>query len=193
MPKTSTKRQTRRVRNLGMAFLIVGLFVVGAVIVFALSDVQDKALESSGFTIPPASSSFAAPELNLSDLQGNPASLAAYRGQVVLVNNWATWCPPCKAELPEIQDYYAAHAEAGFVVVAIESGDSASTVSNFVKQNRLTFPVWLDPGGAAANAFHNWGLPNSYVIDRDGIVRMSWTGQINLATLEQYVTPLLDE
>jgi len=191
MAKTAERRQARRVRNLGLAFLIIGLFVVGAVIVFALSDVQDKTLESSGFTIPPAVSNFAAPQLDLTDLQGNPVSLAAYRGQVVLVNNWATWCPPCKAELPEIQAYYQAHANAGFIVIAIESGDSAEVVSNFIQKSKLTFPIWLDPEGAAVAAFHNLGLPNSYVIDQDGMVRMSWTGQINRATLEKYVTPLL--
>jgi peroxiredoxin len=193
MSKAATKHRTQRIRSLGAAFFIIGLFLVGAMVIFYLSDAQENALESSGFVISPATVSYAAPQLALTDVQGNPTSLDDYRGKVFLVNNWATWCPPCKAEMPELQAYYQAHTKAGFIVIAIESGEPANTVANFVRQNGLSFPVWLDPRGAALEALHNWDLPSSYVIDQEGIVRMSWTGSINRATLEKYVTPLLEK
>jgi peroxiredoxin len=76
--------------------------------------------------------------------------------------------------------------------VAIESGEAAADVAAFVDQYGLTFPVWLDPQGAALEAFQNWNLPSTYIIDRTGTVVYSWTGEVNLETLETYVTPLLE-
>ena len=95
--------------------------------------------------------------------------------------------------MPELQIYYTAHATQGFTIVAIESGEPASTVADYVQSLELSFPIWLDPHGKAVEAFKNWDLPSSYLIDRDGIVRMSWTGPINQATLEKYVTPFLEK
>jgi peroxiredoxin len=94
--------------------------------------------------------------------------------------------------MPELQDYYTAHSAEGFVVIAIDAGDPAVNVVKFVKDNRLTFPVWLDPLRKSTGFFKNWDLPSSYVIDREGIVRYSWMGGVNLQTLEKYVTPLLE-
>jgi peroxiredoxin len=137
--------------------------------------------------------SYTAPQLSLTGLDGEPVSFDDYHGKVVLVNNWATWCPPCKAEMPELQAYYSTHARDGFVVIGIESGEPASTVNDFVQNLELSFPIWLDFKGAAVDAFKNWDLPSSYVIDRDGVVRMSWTGPVNQVTLEKYITPLLEK
>ena len=131
--------------------------------------------------------------MSLNDLQGNPVSLEAYRGQVVLVNNWAIWCPPCLAEMPELQGFYNAHSADGFVIIGIESGEPADQVSAFVNEYGLTFPIWLDPGIIALEAFKNWNLPSSYVIDRDGIMRWSFVGAIDQQMLERYVTPLLED
>jgi peroxiredoxin len=94
--------------------------------------------------------------------------------------------------MPELQAYYKKHMEQGFTIIAIESGETAGEVTKFVKQLGLTFPVWLDLKGEALNAFVNWDLPSSYVIDRQGNLLMSWTGPINQLTLEQYITPLLE-
>ena len=146
----------------------------------------------SGTTFPPLLINQAAPSLALTDLQGHTVSLEDYHGKLVLVNNWATWCPPCQAEMPDLQAYYQAHAAQGFVIVAIESGEPAGTVSDFVRQHGLTFPVWPDPQESATAAFQNWDLPSSYVVDQAGRLRMYWTGEINPATLEKYITPLLD-
>ena len=180
-------------KPLFLTLVAAGIFLVGAALIPLLVRGQETALDSSGFALLPTIVNYAAPQLTLTDLQGSPVSLGDTLGKVVLVNNWATWCPPCKTEMPELQTYYQTHIEQGFVVVAIESGEPAAAVSDVVRQLGLTFPVWLDPHGAALEAFRNWDLPNSYVVDRDGTVRMSWTGPVNQATLEKYVTPLLEK
>jgi cytochrome c biogenesis protein CcmG/thiol:disulfide interchange protein DsbE len=187
-----SKKPNRRLTAV-ITLVAGGIFLLGAGLIPLLANAQQKALDGAAFSIPPVTTNFPAPQLDLTSLDGNPVSLADYGGQVILVNNWATWCPPCKTEMPELQAYYTAHAAEGFVVVAIESGEPAEQVASFVKEYGLSFPVWLDPQGLALDTFENWNLPSSYVIDRAGIVRLSWTGAINQATLEEYVTPLLEE
>ena len=139
----------------------------------------------------PSAVDFPAPALSLQDVQGQPVSLADYAGQIVLVNNWATWCPPCKAEMPVLQDYFNDYRQQGFMIIAIEAGEPLDEVSAYVKKAGLTFPVWVDPGQRAMLAFQAFSLPNSFVIDRQGQVRLAWTGAISRAMLEEYVTPLL--
>jgi len=95
--------------------------------------------------------------------------------------------------MPTLAAYYNEHGSEGFVLIAIEAGDVADGVAQFVKSYNLSFPVWLDPDGASLRAFGNGNLPNSYVIDRSGTVRFAWTGEINRAMLEEYVTPLLSD
>ena len=176
-----------------LPFIAGGIFILGAALFPLLVNARQKALENAAPILAPVNTGYPAPQLVLVDLQGNPVSIDDYRGQVILVNNWATWCPPCKLEMPELQAYYAAHAKEGFVVLAIESGEPTDQVASYVQEHGLTFPVFLDPHITALEAFDNWNLPNSYIIDRQGVVRLSWTGGINQPTLEHYVTPLLEE
>jgi cytochrome c biogenesis protein CcmG, thiol:disulfide interchange protein DsbE len=176
-----------------LTLITAGVFLIGAALIPLLVSGQQRALNSSELINPPIVMDQAAPNLSLTDLQGNPVSLSLMRGKVVLLNNWATWCPPCQAEMPELQAYYHAHSLQSFTVVAIESGEPADTVTSFVQQYELTFPVWLDLKSAQLAALQNWDLPSSYVIDRQGIFRMRWTGPVNQAILEKYVTPLLLE
>jgi len=183
---------TNRLSIAVVTLIAGGIFLLGAGLIPLLTNAQQKALESAAPIFPPATTNFSAPQLSLFDLQGNPVSIDEYSGQVILINNWATWCPPCKSEMPELQAFYASHAAEGFVILAIESGEPADQVAAFVKEYGMTFPVWLDPQGKALEIFQNWNLPSSYVIDRKGIVRLTWTGAINLPTLKMYVSPLLE-
>jgi thiol-disulfide isomerase/thioredoxin len=136
---------------------------------------------------------YPAPELALENVNGKLESLADYGDQVVLVNNWATWCPPCKAEMPTLVDYYNEHNDEGLMIIAVEAGEPKDEVMVFVKKFEMPFAVWLDPKGLATSAFKNGSLPSSYVIDRSGTVRLAWTGEISREMLEKYVTPLLSE
>jgi thiol-disulfide isomerase/thioredoxin len=189
---TETNRTNRRV-TVFLTFIAGGIFLLGAGLIPLLANAQQKALQSAAPILPPAITNYHSPSIVLTDLGGTPTSIEQYRGQVILVNNWATWCPPCKIEMPELQAYYEAHTAEGLVIVAIESGEPADQVTAFVKELGLTFPVWLDPLGKALEIFQNWDLPSTYIIDRGGIVRFTWSGGINQPTLEHYVTPLLEE
>jgi cytochrome c biogenesis protein CcmG, thiol:disulfide interchange protein DsbE len=172
-----------------------GLILVGiAVGLFLANGQSDDAIHPTDFSSIPARVLYTAPELTLNDIKGTANSLSNYRGKVVLVNLWATWCPPCKAEMPLLQKYYSLHKNEGFIVIAIEDGDPTADVISFINEYGLTFPVWLDPTYQATDyVFKTQNLPSSYVIDRAGRVRLAWVGAINSANLEKYVTSLIKE
>jgi thiol-disulfide isomerase/thioredoxin len=168
-----------------------GLLTFGIAALFLLPGLL-PAGSPQPISVIPVKLDFPAPDLELADFQGKPVSLAGLRGQVVLVNNWATWCPPCKAEMPTLEAYYRDHRDQNFSLVAIESGSTAQEVSAFVQSMELTFPVWLDPAGVSLERFSNFALPNSYIIDSEGSVVLGWSGAIDRKTLEKYVTPILE-
>ncbi len=168
--------------------------LAGAVWGLILETEAGSATEATDFSSIPANVRFDAPELTLNDLNGVPHSLSDYRGRIVLVNLWATWCPPCAAEMPSLQQFYEQHRQEGFVVVAVEDGDPTAQVAAFVDRYHLTFPVWIDPTyEATSRAFKTPSLPSSFVIDRGGTVRLMWLGAISAVNLEKYLTPLIKE
>jgi peroxiredoxin len=133
----------------------------------------------------------AAPDFTLQTLDGQTVNLSDYRGQVVLLNTWATWCPPCRAEMPDLEAYYQQHQEDGFVVLAVNTQESRDTVAAFLREHDFTFPVLLDPGGEVMREYGVLGLPTSFFIDRDGAMRGVWSGQLSPARLKELVDPLL--
>jgi thiol-disulfide isomerase/thioredoxin len=189
-----TKRRRRAQRNRYLALLLIGSGLVISALVLTLILIRRDAVanETSGNFVVPATVSFPAPEISLTDLDGNAVSLADYHGQVVLVNNWATWCPPCRAEMPILDAFHDEHASQGFSIIAVDAGEPAADVRRFAESMELSFPVWLDPEMTAIRAFRNDGLPSSYVVDADGKVVLAWNGAISREMLEQYVTPLLE-
>jgi cytochrome c biogenesis protein CcmG, thiol:disulfide interchange protein DsbE len=177
-------------RILPLLLLGVGAILLASSTYFILQDFSTR----SNFSTVPVRVSFPAPELTLVDTQGVSRSLSDYRGQVVLVNLWATWCAPCKEEMPALQSFYKKHRDEGFVVIAINDGDPSADVLQFVREYQLTFPVWLDPMYIATEqAFKTLGLPSSFVIDRSGMIRLQWVGGISSKMLNQHVSPLITE
>lgn len=177
-------------KPLPLILLSLGLILIVASGTFIF---QDASLQNAPSTVP-VQANFPIPELTLTDLDGVTHSLVDYQGQVVLVNLWATWCPPCKEEMPTLDAYYNKYKNKGFVIIAINDGDPTSDVLQFTKDYALTFPVWLDPTYMATeDAFKTLNLPSSYVIDKSGIVRLQWVGAINNKMLEKFVTPIIKE
>ncbi len=170
----------------------LGLILLAAGFLIVLVNSGASQVANSNISTIPVTVNYAAPVLTLENIQGKTESLSDFSGKLVLVNNWATWCPPCKAEMPTLVAYYNQHAADGLMIVAIEAGDARDQVQKFADQYQMPFAVWVDPQTKALDAFKNQNLPSSYVIDRTGTVRLMWTGEINRETLEKFVTPLLN-
>jgi peroxiredoxin len=106
-------------------------------------------------------------DFSLKDLSGKSWALSELRGKVVLVNFWATWCPPCRKEMPDLETLYGRFGSKGFVVLGI-SDEEVAKVEPFIRERKISFPVLLDPGRKVNDAFVVDGIPKSFVYDRDG-------------------------
>lgn len=154
---------------------------------------RSASLEPADASGAPAQRGKPAPDWALQDLAGNTVRLSDLRGQVVLVNLWATWCPPCRAEMPDLAALYLAHKDEGFIVLGVNNQERPDTVAGFLARNPLPYPVLLDPDLHVARAFAADYLPASFVIDRRGVLRETLVGQSARVRLENAVKPLLAE
>lgn len=116
---------------------------------------------------------FNAPDFTLEDTSGNAVLLSTLRGQVVLINFWASWCAPCKAEMPGMQNVYEEYQDQGFTILAVNvtKQDQKSSVEAFISKLAISFPVLYDTEGRVADLYRNQALPTSFFIDSDGIIR----------------------
>lgn len=109
-----------------------------------------------------------APDFTLPDLAGKARRLTGLRGQVILMNFWATWCAPCRAEMPAMERLYQELKDDGFAIVAVNFAETAEQVAPFVKELRLHFPVLLDQEGQVGRLYRVFSLPTTYLLDRHG-------------------------
>ncbi|MBL8058214.1 MAG: TlpA family protein disulfide reductase [Anaerolineales bacterium] len=131
------------------------------------------------------------PSFALRDLSGRAVSLSELAGQVVLVNGWATWCPPCRAEMPALHAFYQAHQAEGFTLLAVNAGEEQAAVSQFIDELGFTFPVLLDPGVRVLNGLGIDAFPTSILVGRDGLVKQIHIGYYAAEDLAAEVLPLL--
>ncbi len=108
------------------------------------------------------------PDRSFASLDGTPQRLGALSGSVTLLNFWATWCPPCRKEMPSIERLKKAMDGENFRIVAISTGEDAKTVRAFIKREGYTFPIYLDESGALGSEFASQGIPTTYVVDARG-------------------------
>lgn len=119
-----------------------------------------------------------APDFVLPDLEGNVHKLSNHRGKPVLVNLWATWCPPCIAEIPLLDEIVREYGPRGLVVLGIAGDDDATKVRDFVTQHSPGFKVLLDPGGSVGTLYGITGYPESFLVDRDGKLVTKFIGPV---------------
>ena len=132
----------------------------------------DRTGTSTSGKIPAPQSGFLAPDFELKTVEGNTIKLSDLRGQPVLVNLWATWCPPCRAEMQTLETVYNDYMDQGFTVLAVNmtSQDDPQAIMPFVEERGITYPILLDDKGEIAKAYQMKSLPSSFFIGRDGII-----------------------
>ena len=183
----SHKRPSRPGRvQAPFVMIIGGLALIVIAVLMVLLNQNTVVQDVSAVRIDQAVGNFA-----LTDLNGKNAKLSDYQGEVVLLNIWATWCPPCRAEMPDLQSFYSAHKDQGFVILAINAGDAKSDVQSFASSYQLTFPVLLDTQVDVIKRMGIFNYPTSVLIDRNGIVRNIQVGMYPPENLVADVTPLL--
>jgi cytochrome c biogenesis protein CcmG/thiol:disulfide interchange protein DsbE len=145
------------------------LLIAGAAWIILSADITNA---SSDNAFAPQAG-FAAPDFTLKSPAGNTFTLSELRGQAVLLNLWATWCPPCRAEMPTIEKIYQEYKDRGFIVLAVDMTyqDNAANIAPFVQEYGLTYPILLEETGKVASLYQLRSLPSSYFIDRAGVIQ----------------------
>lgn len=131
-----------------------------------------------------------APDFALPGLAGETIKLSDYRGQVVLVNFWATWCRPCQVEMPEFQAVYEKYHNAGFTILGVNQAETVDLVRPYVEEGGYTWTFALDQTGETSARYQVYGIPQSYLIDRDGKVVYMWLGIASRDSLENQLAQL---
>jgi thiol-disulfide isomerase/thioredoxin len=159
--------ELRRPWSTGHLILVVFFVVPGFLLLLRNSGYLSGDLPTE--PTPLHSQALAAPDFALLDLDGNSRRLSSFRGKVVLLNFWATWCPPCRAAMPALEALYQAYKHQGFEVVAVASDvQGVAAVQPFVTQHRLTFLTLQDTTTHVTRIYGVTTLPTSYVLDREG-------------------------
>ncbi|MGD6818612.1 TlpA family protein disulfide reductase [Metabacillus sp. 113a] len=144
-------------------------------------------------TVPAASGiaeGEAAPDFELKTLSGESAKLSDYKGQKIILNFWASWCPPCKAEMPHMEEFYEKNKDSKFTILAVNLTNmdrGEDSIKSFVEDYQLTFPILLDEKGEIGAEYQAHAIPTSYVLDEEGIIRNRITGPMSEEMMEDLI------
>ncbi|MBI2874253.1 MAG: TlpA family protein disulfide reductase [Firmicutes bacterium] len=158
--------------------MMITLLAVAVFFIFAVAELRGLTME--------AVVDRPAPDFTLPDLEGTPVSLGDYRGRVVLVNFWTTWCPPCKEEMPILQQLHR-EMNGRMKILAVDRAEPVEAVRRFVDKYGITFTVLLDRRDDLARRYQLTGIPESFFIDADGIIRVKWIGPMTLPMMKRFV------
>jgi thiol-disulfide isomerase/thioredoxin len=133
-----------------------------------------------------------APVFALANDRGTPVSLEQYRGKVVVMNLWASWCPPCRAEMPDLQRLSQAYASRGVAVVGVNEGESPERAGAFAGALGIRFPIWIDGQQQYGRVFSALGMPTTAIVDRNGVIAQAFDGQLTYGEMQKAVAGLLN-
>jgi peroxiredoxin len=186
----------RLLKTFGTDYRIT-ILIVAAMVTFVVLQRQGFFLRGPTTEITsPAGRTLIAPDFALPDLEGNVKRLSDFQSKVVLLNFWATWCPPCRAEMPSMETLYQAYRDQGFEILAVSSDrQGAVVVQPFMQEYRLSFPALLDMSGRVSGMYGVRSIPTSYLLDRQGRVVSREIGARHWANAEAraLITSLLNE
>jgi peroxiredoxin len=183
------------VRSVVLPVLIVGA-IIGGLWWYQSRDDGDSAggnQVSAGEDAAPEEGRLA-PDFELTALDGTTVRLLSLRGQPVIVNFWATWCEPCKEEMPDLSDAVAEHHAEGLVVLGVNVKEDAGTVGSFVDDFGIQFPILLDKNGFIQDRYRaSRGLPMSFLVGRDGVIDRVLIGPVTRADIDEWLQQLSGE
>ncbi|WP_416826533.1 redoxin domain-containing protein [Ectobacillus polymachus] len=177
--------------------LVIGIILASFVIVSFLSSGQGT--ENMQASTPATAVAIglnkgqASPDFELPSISGKKMKLSDFRGKVVILNFWATWCPPCKAEIPEFVKFYEMKKNENVEIVGVnltKSESNPGSVMDFVKNNSMTFPILLDEKGEIGQLYQMMTIPTSYIIDKNGVIQDKYVGAMSYEMMNNFVSKI---
>ena len=132
----------------------------------------------------------AATDFKLKDLNGKEVSLSDFKGKKVFLNFWASWCPPCKAEMPDIEKLYEETKDSDLIILAINLGETKNTTKSFIDNNKYNFKVLLDSDQSVANQYSITAIPTSFFIDKEGYIVSTVRSSLTIDDMKEYISKL---
>jgi cytochrome c biogenesis protein CcmG, thiol:disulfide interchange protein DsbE len=173
--------------------LVIAALIGGLTVWLSAGQGAQRILESLPGNAPrPVEVGTPAPDFRLATANGGSMALSELRGKVVVLNFWATWCVPCRAEMPALEQVYQTHGGRGLVIVGIDVQESAEKVLGFLPEVGVTFPILLDTDTRLATRYRATGLPATFIVDRAGVVRDIRLGPYTEDMLLGRLEPLLE-
>lgn len=133
----------------------------------------------------------AAPIFTLRDDRGRAVSLDRYRGRIVLMNLWASWCPPCRAEMPDLQRLANSYDDGAIAIVGVNEGESPARAQSFAESLRIRFPIWIDASQRYGRTYAALGLPTTVILDRRGVVARGYDGPLTFDQMRAAVASVV--
>lgn len=163
------------------------LFVVGLALAYMVQE------NSRHGEMAPVAAGEKAPDFTVQDLEGNKVALSDFRGKLVFLNFWATWCPPCREEMPSMERLYRSMEGKPFKILAVSVDNNVGVVERFRKGRGYTFPVFIDESGKVAALYRTTGVPETFIISPEGTIRAKFIGPVDWASEERlaYLSQLL--
>ncbi len=179
---SATKRRRKMIQMIVLAmFVALCLYTVWSTVLDQPSELYDS-YELMDKQVP---------NVTLQGLDGKQYKLSDFRGKPVMLNFWASWCGPCRAEMPLLNKQYEAAKAKGLVVLGINLSENVQTVKGFVKEYKLTFPILLDNDSTAADRFGIDPIPTTFFVDKEGIVQDLHIGELDKETLDEYIKQIM--
>lgn len=177
----SSPEETEKGSESHLAAIAV-LLLAGAIALFGWAWSNERGDADSGENVRVGQEP---PGFTLPDLDGNNTALADHRGEVVLINFWATWCPPCRVEMPDMEAVYREHHDDGFEILGIDQREPKELVEEYVSERGFSWKFLLDEDFDVSREYSATSIPRSILVDRDGKVAHIWSGTLTRSQLEQ--------
>lgn len=179
----SNAGRTLLIGVIGIAALVAIGFIATLPGASSLSE-PARSVDTSALEIAPTQGALA-PDFTLFNLDGKQITLAEFRGHPVMINLWATWCAPCRIEMPHIQDRFERYADDGLIVLAVDFDEPAGQVEAFRDELNLTFDLLLDPGAEVQELYRNRSYPSTFFVDENGVIQVQHIGLMTEGQLDE--------